>query len=115
MRRICDRIRERTIDLLLWRKYFPRLKFKKYQTSVIKLNFLILGYPTTMSLTSVSLGESTPPIAVTLQSPMANLMSITETLPPGSPRNGPSPPGPPGAQRTGSRNSQHSPNSSGGS
>ncbi|XP_037938340.1 interferon regulatory factor 2-binding protein 1-like isoform X1 [Teleopsis dalmanni] len=48
------------------------------------------------------------------QSPMANLMSITETLPPGSPRNGPSPPGPP-PPRTASRGSQHSPNSSAGS
>uniref|UniRef100_A0A1A9VCK4 Interferon regulatory factor 2-binding protein 1/2-like C3HC4 zinc finger domain-containing protein n=3 Tax=Glossina TaxID=7393 RepID=A0A1A9VCK4_GLOAU len=45
---------------------------------------------------------------------MANLMSITETLPPGSPRNGPSPPGPP-PPRTASRGSQHSPNSSAGS
>lgn len=53
------------------------------------------------------------PVPPTLQSPMANLMSITETLPPGSPRNGPSPPGPPPPQRTASRGSQHSPNSSG--
>ncbi|XP_075158662.1 protein interacting with Ttk69 and Sin3A isoform X3 [Haematobia irritans] len=37
-----------------------------------------------------------------------------ETLPPGSPRNGPSPPGPP-PPRTASRGSQHSPNSSAGS
>ncbi|KAM7348319.1 protein interacting with Ttk69 and Sin3A isoform 2-T2 [Cochliomyia hominivorax] len=37
-----------------------------------------------------------------------------ETLPPGSPRNGPSPPGPP-PPRTASRGSQHSPNSSGSS
>lgn len=61
----------------------------------------------------VSLGESTTSATpVTLQSPMANLMSITETLPPGSPRSGPSPPGPP-PPRTASRSSQHSPNSSG--
>ncbi|XP_073832374.1 protein interacting with Ttk69 and Sin3A isoform X1 [Musca autumnalis] len=90
----------------------------------------------------VSLGNSTPPALPTSQpqplppqsiappsmpqlsttassvtqlaSPMANLMSITETLPPGSPRNGPSPPGPP-PPRTASRGSQHSPNSSAGS
>uniref|UniRef100_A0A182W0U5 Interferon regulatory factor 2-binding protein 1/2-like C3HC4 zinc finger domain-containing protein n=1 Tax=Anopheles minimus TaxID=112268 RepID=A0A182W0U5_9DIPT len=61
-------------------------------------------------------GDSTPPApsVAPLQSPMANLMSITETLPPGSPRNGPSPPGPP-PPRTASRGSQHSPNSSGSS
>lgn len=64
-----------------------------------------------MQLPPVSLGDSTPPVPQTLQSPMANLMSITETLPPGSPRNG-SPPGPP-PPRTASRGSQHSPNSSG--
>lgn len=46
-------------------------------------------------------------------SAMANLVSITETLPSGSPRNGPSPPGPPGPPRSASRGSQHSPNSSG--
>jgi hypothetical protein len=66
-----------------------------------------------MALPAVSLGDnSTPPTpSVALQSPMANLMSITETLPPGSPRNGPeSLPPPP---RTSSRGSQHSPNSSG--
>lgn len=45
-------------------------------------------------------------------SAMANLVSITETLPSGSPRNGPSP-GPPGPPRSASRGSQHSPNSSG--
>lgn len=66
-----------------------------------------------MTLPPVSLGgDSTPPAPPTLQSPMANLMSITETLPPGSPRSGPSPPGPP-PPRTASRGSQHSPNSSG--
>uniref|UniRef100_A0A2M4AD64 Putative interferon regulatory factor 2-binding protein-like isoform x1 n=1 Tax=Anopheles triannulatus TaxID=58253 RepID=A0A2M4AD64_9DIPT len=61
-------------------------------------------------------GDTTPPTPsiAPLQSPMANLMSITETLPPGSPRNGPSPPGPP-PPRTASRGSQHSPNSSGSS
>lgn len=71
-----------------------------------------LVYPTSMPL-PVSHGESTTSATpVTLQSPMANLMSITETLPPGSPRSGPSPPGPP-PPRTASRSSQHSPNSSG--
>lgn len=74
------------------------------------LHFFLV-YPTTMQLPPVSLGDSTPPVPQTLQSPMANLMSITETLPPGSPRNG-SPPGPP-PPRTASRGSQHSPNSSG--
>lgn len=61
----------------------------------------------------VGVGGNGGPVPPTLQSPMANLMSITETLPPGSPRNGPSPPGPPPPQRTASRGSQHSPNSSG--
>lgn len=57
--------------------------------------------------------DAAPPAqSATSQSPMANLMSITETLPPGSPRNGSSPPGPP-PPRTASRASQHSPNSSG--
>lgn len=66
-----------------------------------------------MQLPPVSLGDSTPPVPQTLQSPMANLMSITETLPPGSPRNGSSPPNGPPPPRTASRGSQHSPNSSG--
>lgn len=80
----------------------------------VKLKFVIeiLVYPTSMPLPPVSLGDSTPPAPPSLQSPMANLMSITETLPPGSPRSGPSPPGPP-PPRTASRGSQHSPNSSG--
>lgn len=65
-----------------------------------------------MPLQPVSLGDSTPQAPPALQSPMANLMSITETLPQGSPRSGPSPPGPP-PPRTASRGSQHSPNSSG--
>lgn len=74
-------------------------------------------YPTVIPIPPVSMGDSTPPTpssVAPLQSPMANLMSITETLPPGSPRNGPSPPGPP-PPRTASRGSQHSPNSSGSS
>ncbi|XP_053680110.1 interferon regulatory factor 2-binding protein-like A [Anopheles nili] len=76
-------------------------------------------YPNVIPIPPVSMGgggDSTPPApsVAQLQSPMANLMSITETLPPGSPRNGPSPPGPP-PPRTASRGSQHSPNSSGSS
>ncbi|GBP63810.1 Interferon regulatory factor 2-binding protein-like A [Eumeta japonica] len=48
-------------------------------------------------------------------SPMAALMSVADTLPPGSPRSaGGSPPQPP-PQRSASRSSQHSPNSSGSS
>lgn len=44
---------------------------------------------------------------------MAALMSVADTLPPGSPRSaGGSPPQPP-PQRSASRSSQHSPNSSG--
>lgn len=71
-------------------------------------------YPT-MAHTPVTMGDSTPPAPpVSLQSPMTNLINITDTLPPGSPRNGPSPPGPP-PPRTASRGSQHSPNSSGSS
>ena len=46
-------------------------------------------------------------------SPMAALMSVTDNLPPGSPRSaGGSPPGPTGP-RSASRGSQHSPNSTG--
>uniref|UniRef100_A0A336LIM1 CSON005637 protein n=1 Tax=Culicoides sonorensis TaxID=179676 RepID=A0A336LIM1_CULSO len=65
---------------------------------------------------SISAEVQSPAPIVSLQSPMANLMSITETLPSGSPsaRNGPSPPGPLPA-RSASRGSQHSPNSSGSS
>ncbi|XP_062534932.1 interferon regulatory factor 2-binding protein 1-like isoform X4 [Armigeres subalbatus] len=79
-------------------------------------NFKPTVYPTVIPIPPVSMGDSTPPTpsVAPLQSPMANLMSITETLPPGSPRNGPSPPGPP-PPRTASRGSQHSPNSSGSS
>lgn len=51
---------------------------------------------------------TTPPVV----SPMATLMSITDTLPPGSPRNGPSPPQQV-PQRSASRGSQHSTHSSG--
>lgn len=47
-------------------------------------------------------------------SPMAALMSVADTLPPGSPRSaGGSPPQAPQQQRSNSRSSQHSPNSSG--
>lgn len=66
-----------------------------------------------MPQTAVSLGESTsapsPSVAPPI-TPMANLMSITETLPPGSPRNG-SPPTGPQPPRTSSRGSQNSPSS----
>lgn len=85
--------------------------FKLYVCNVFfffLIYFLLLAYPTAMTL-----GEGTPPASsiVPLQSPMANLMSIAETLP-NSPRNG-SPSVPPA--RTASRGSQHShsPNSSG--
>ncbi|XP_058062962.1 interferon regulatory factor 2-binding protein-like A isoform X1 [Anopheles bellator] len=79
--------------------------------------FKSMVYPNVIPIPPVSMGDTTPPTpssVAPLQSPMANLMSITETLPPGSPRNGPSPPGPP-PPRTASRGSQHSPNSSGSS
>ena len=68
--------------------------------------FVLLAYPTAMTL-----GDPPASSIVPLQSPMANLMSIAETLP-NSPRNG-SPSVPPA--RTASRGSQHShsPNSSG--
>lgn len=55
--------------------------------------------------------QQTP--GATTQSPMAALMSVADTLPPGSPRSaGGSPPGA-GGPRSASRGSQHSPNSSG--
>lgn len=78
---------------------------------LFRCSCLSVVYPTLP--VPVSMRESTPPPPPPpLQSPMANLMSITETLPPGSPRSGPSPPGPP-PPRTASRGSQNSPNSSG--
>lgn len=68
-------------------------------------------YPATMTLPAVSLGDSSSLTAsVASHTPMANLMSITETLPPGSPRNG-SPPTGPQPPRTSSRGSQNSPSS----
>ncbi|XP_055539577.1 interferon regulatory factor 2-binding protein-like A isoform X1 [Wyeomyia smithii] len=93
---------------------------QKHQNMGIYVNAPVVQryklYPTVIPIPPVSMGDSTPPTpsVAPLQSPMANLMSITETLPPGSPRNGPSPPGPP-PPRTASRGSQHSPNSSGSS
>ena len=67
-----------------------------------------------MALPAVSLGESSLTASsvhnTPLHTPMANLMSITETLPPGSPRNG-SPPTGPQPPRTSSRGSQNSPSS----
>lgn len=75
--------------------------------------FVFVVYPTTLQVPQTREQPSPPPpLPAPLQSPMANLMSITETLPPGSPRSGPSPPGPP-PPRSASRGSQHSPNSSG--
>lgn len=60
---------------------------------------------------AVSLGESPMTTSVaSFHAPMANLISITETLPPGSPRNG-SPPTGPQPPRTSSRGSQNSPSS----
>lgn len=114
--------------------------FPFFAVGLIPLHRIFIVFPT-LPHPAVSLGNSTPPALPTsqpqplppqsiappsmpqlsttassvtqlAQSPMANLMSITETLPPGSPRNGPSPPGPP-PPRTASRGSQHSPNSSG--
>lgn len=72
---------------------------------------LFTVYPAGMSLPSVSLGDASMTTSVaSLHTPMANLMSITETLPPGSPRNG-SPPTGPQPPRTSSRGSQNSPSS----
>lgn len=100
--------------LSLTRDKSTKSKKNKYKILINFLKFLFIVYPTAMPLPPVSMGESTPPAppSVPLPSPMANLMSITETLPPGSPRSGPSPPGPP-PPRSASRGSQHSPNSSG--
>ncbi|XP_054261883.1 interferon regulatory factor 2-binding protein-like B isoform X1 [Macrosteles quadrilineatus] len=89
------------------------------------------GYPGSGSLTSGGAGSplgprtTSPPETVggqqppatpgATQSPMAALMSVADTLPPGSPRsNGGSPPSA-GGPRSASRGSQHSPNSSGSS
>jgi len=83
---------------------------------IYRFSYYELVYPSPMPLPPVTMGESTPPAppVTPLQSPMANLMSIAETIPSGSPlRSGPSPPGPPGPPRSASRGSQHSPNSSG--
>lgn len=81
------------------------------------------GYGNSAPLTNGSAGSplgrtaGSPPVtgasAGAGPSPMAALMSVADTLPPGSPRSaGGSPPQPP-PQRSASRSSQHSPNSSG--
>lgn len=80
------------------------------------------GYGNAAPLTNGSAGSplgrtaGSPPVtgvAGAGPSPMAALMSVADTLPPGSPRSaGGSPPQPP-PQRSASRSSQHSPNSSG--
>lgn len=65
-----------------------------------------------MTMPAVSLGDSSMTTSIaSMHTPMANLMSITETLPPGSPRNGGSPPTGPQPPRTSSRGSQNSPSS----
>ncbi|OWR54260.1 hypothetical protein KGM_203485 [Danaus plexippus plexippus] len=74
------------------------------------------GAPLTNGSAGSPLGRTagSPPVTGAAgPSPMAALMSVTDTLPPGSPRSaGGSPPQPP-PQRSASRSSQHSPNSSG--
>lgn len=81
------------------------------------------GYGNSAPLTNGSAGSplgrtaGSPPVtgaAGAGPSPMAALMSVADTLPPGSPRSaGGSPPQAPQQQRSNSRSSQHSPNSSG--
>lgn len=119
-----EQFTEKYSRVAIYYKYLSAQEKKNAQTSCENISwnrFLFvhsisnLGYPNAMQIPPNAMGnndQATPPVPQTLQSPMANLMSITETLPPGSPRNGPSPPGPP-PPRTASRGSQHSPNSSG--
>lgn len=65
--------------------------------------------------TTVPGAPQSQPQASSVQSPMAALMSVADTLPPGSPRStGGSPPSN-AAPRSASRGSQHSPNSTAGS
>lgn len=64
-----------------------------------------------MTLPAVQLGDSSPS-TTPIQTPMVNLLSITETIPPGSPHNGSPNSQPP---RSSSRGSQNSPSSGTGS
>lgn len=57
--------------------------------------------------------QQTQPTAGTGQSPMAALMSVTDSFPPGSPRSAGGSPPSNAAPRSASRGSQHSPNSTG--
>lgn len=59
-----------------------------------------------MTLPAVQLGDSSA--STPIQTPMVNLLSITETIPPGSPHNGSPNSQPP---RSSSRGSQNSPSS----
>ncbi|KAJ8720437.1 hypothetical protein PYW07_012480 [Mythimna separata] len=94
------------------------LRTPSFDASSFKSN----GYGNATPLTNGSAGSplgrtaGSPPVTGVTgagPSPMAALMSVADTLPPGSPRSaGGSPPQPP-PQRSASRSSQHSPNSSG--
>ncbi|XP_035437288.1 interferon regulatory factor 2-binding protein 1 isoform X1 [Spodoptera frugiperda] len=100
------------------------LRTPSFDASSFKSNVqnISTGYGNAAPLTNGSAGSplgrtaGSPPVtgvAGAGPSPMAALMSVADTLPPGSPRSaGGSPPQPP-PQRSASRSSQHSPNSSG--
>ncbi|XP_032518244.1 interferon regulatory factor 2-binding protein 1 isoform X1 [Danaus plexippus] len=92
------------------------LRTPSFDASSFKSNGYGSGAPLTNGSAGSPLGRTagSPPVTGAAgPSPMAALMSVTDTLPPGSPRSaGGSPPQPP-PQRSASRSSQHSPNSSG--
>lgn len=69
--------------------------------------------PRTTSPPEGAVGQPPPTSGATTQSPMAALMSVADTLPPGSPRSAGGSPPSAGGPRSASRGSQHSPNSSG--
>lgn len=95
------------------------------------MNFMVAGYPGSGPLSSGGAGSplgprtTSPPESAAgtagtpqpnggnTQSPMAALMSVADTLPPGSPRSAGGSPPSAGGPRSASRGSQHSPNSSG--
>lgn len=113
-----------TIKIRLISYYYDDYKMYMvpYKVFVKVIGMIVSGYANAAPLTNGSAGSplgraaGSPPVTGANgagPSPMAALMSVADTLPPGSPRSaGGSPPQPP-QQRSASRSSQHSPNSSG--
>ncbi|XP_021205005.1 interferon regulatory factor 2-binding protein-like A isoform X1 [Bombyx mori] len=98
------------------------LRTPSFDGTTFKTNAIFTGYGNPAPLTNGSAGSplgrtaGSPPVTGAPgagPSPMAALMSVTDTLPPGSPRSAGGSPPQPQTQRSASRSSQHSPNSSG--